>query len=123
MWYNKNAIANILALSNVTKQYRVTYDSDDKMFVVHSESVGKPNMESFGYTKVESTITIRAMTNHTLTTRRSQECILPKSQECILPKSQECILSSSQEWMGMKSMPQTALRFRISTTPHKRLSQ
>jgi hypothetical protein len=45
VWYNKNAIANILALRNVTKQYRVTYDSDDKMFVVHRESVGKPNME------------------------------------------------------------------------------
>jgi hypothetical protein len=45
VWYNKNAIANILALRNVIKQYPVTYDSDDKMFVVHRESVGKTNME------------------------------------------------------------------------------
>ena len=36
MWYNnKKAITNILALSNVIKQYRVTYDSDNQMFVVH----------------------------------------------------------------------------------------
>jgi aromatic ring-cleaving dioxygenase len=34
VWYNKNAIANILALRNIIKQYRVTFDSDDKMFVV-----------------------------------------------------------------------------------------
>jgi hypothetical protein len=34
-----------MALSNVIKQYRVTYDSDEQMFVVHRESEGKPNME------------------------------------------------------------------------------
>jgi uncharacterized protein YodC (DUF2158 family) len=45
VWYNKNAIANILSLRNVIKQYPVTYDSDDKMLVVHRESVGKTNME------------------------------------------------------------------------------
>ena len=45
VWYNKNAITNILALSNVIKQYRVTYDSDDQMFVVHREPENKPNME------------------------------------------------------------------------------
>ena len=45
VWYNKKAITNILALSNVIKQYRVTYDSDDQMFVVHRESENKPNME------------------------------------------------------------------------------
>jgi uncharacterized protein YodC (DUF2158 family) len=45
VWYDKNAITNILALSNVNKQYRVTYDSDDQMFVVHRESANKPNME------------------------------------------------------------------------------
>jgi len=44
VWYNKKAITNILALSNVIKQYRVTYDSDDQMFVVHREPE-KPNME------------------------------------------------------------------------------
>jgi hypothetical protein len=45
LWYDKNAITNILSLSNVIKQYRVTYDSDDQMFVVHRESANKPNME------------------------------------------------------------------------------
>jgi hypothetical protein len=34
-----------IALSNLIHQYRVTYESDDRMFVVHRESQGKPNME------------------------------------------------------------------------------
>jgi hypothetical protein len=42
---DKKAITNILALSNIIKQYRVTYDSDKQMFVVHWESESKPNME------------------------------------------------------------------------------
>jgi hypothetical protein len=29
----------------VIKQYRVTYDSNDQMFVVHREPEGKPDME------------------------------------------------------------------------------
>jgi hypothetical protein len=45
VWYSKHAITNILALSNVIKQYRVTYDSDEQMFAVHRESTNKPNME------------------------------------------------------------------------------
>jgi len=45
VWYDKKAITNILSLKNVIKQYRVTYDSNDEMFVVHRESDGKPNME------------------------------------------------------------------------------
>jgi hypothetical protein len=45
VWYSKEAITNILALSNVIKQYRVTYDSDTQTFVVHRESESKPNME------------------------------------------------------------------------------
>jgi uncharacterized protein YodC (DUF2158 family) len=44
-WYDKKAITNILALRNVIKQYRVTYDSDNQMFVIHRESEGKPNMQ------------------------------------------------------------------------------
>jgi hypothetical protein len=44
VWYSPDAIANILALSDVTKTYRVTYDSNDSMFVVHREHKGKPNM-------------------------------------------------------------------------------
>jgi hypothetical protein len=45
VWYNKKAITNILSLSNVIKQYRVMYDSNDQMFVVHREPEGKPDME------------------------------------------------------------------------------
>jgi hypothetical protein len=45
VWFSTRAITNIITLSNLIQQYRVTYDSDDKMFVVHRESQGKPNME------------------------------------------------------------------------------
>jgi hypothetical protein len=45
VWFSTRAITNIIALSNFIQQYRVTYDSDDKMFVVQHESQGKPNME------------------------------------------------------------------------------
>jgi uncharacterized protein YodC (DUF2158 family) len=38
VWYSTRAITNILALSNVIKQYRVTYDSDERKFVVHREA-------------------------------------------------------------------------------------
>jgi hypothetical protein len=45
VWFSTRAITNILALSNLIQQYHITYDSDDKMCVVHRESQGKPNME------------------------------------------------------------------------------
>jgi hypothetical protein len=45
VWFSTRAITNIIALSNLIQQHRVTYDRDDKMFVVHRESQGKPNME------------------------------------------------------------------------------
>jgi hypothetical protein len=45
VWFSTRAITNIIALSILIQQYRVTYDSDDKMCVVHRESQGKPNME------------------------------------------------------------------------------
>jgi hypothetical protein len=45
VWFSTRAITNIIALSNLIQQYRVTYDSDDNMFVVHREYQGKPNME------------------------------------------------------------------------------
>ena len=45
VWFSTKAITNIIALSNLIEQYRVTYDSDDRMFVVHRESENKPNME------------------------------------------------------------------------------
>jgi hypothetical protein len=45
VWFSTRAITNIITLSNLIQQYQVTYDSDDKMFAVHRESQGKPNME------------------------------------------------------------------------------
>jgi hypothetical protein len=45
VWYNKKTITNILSLSNVIKQYQVTYNSNDQMFVVHREPEGKLDME------------------------------------------------------------------------------
>jgi len=44
VWFSKSAITNIMALANVIKQYRVTYDSNELMFVVHREAHVKPNM-------------------------------------------------------------------------------
>ena len=44
-WFSKKAIKNILSFKNMIKQYRVTYDSNDKMFVVHRKESGLPNME------------------------------------------------------------------------------
>ena len=45
IWFSEIAITNIIALSNIIQQYRVTYDSEDKMFIVHREAEDKPNME------------------------------------------------------------------------------
>ena len=45
VWYSKHAITNIIALSNLIQQYRVTYDSNDQMFVVHREDHNMFNME------------------------------------------------------------------------------
>jgi hypothetical protein len=45
VWFSIREITIIIALSNLIQQYCVTYDSDDKIFVVHWESQGKPNME------------------------------------------------------------------------------
>ncbi len=44
VWYDKNAITNIIALKNIIKQYRVTYDSNDKAFKVLRQAHGKPDM-------------------------------------------------------------------------------
>ena len=44
-WFSRKAVANIFALSNLIKQYHVTYDSKDQMFVVHREDQNKSNME------------------------------------------------------------------------------
>jgi hypothetical protein len=45
VWFSTRAITNITTLRNLIQQYHVTYDSKNKMFVVHRESQGKPNME------------------------------------------------------------------------------
>ena len=45
VWFSTRAITNIIALRNIIQQYRVTYDSNDMMFVVHQELANKPNME------------------------------------------------------------------------------
>ena len=44
-WFSKKAITNILSFKNMIKQYRVTYDSNDEMFVVHRKELVLPNME------------------------------------------------------------------------------
>jgi hypothetical protein len=45
VWFSTRAITNISALRNFIQQYRVTYESDDDMFVVPRESQHKPQME------------------------------------------------------------------------------
>jgi hypothetical protein len=45
VWFSKFALTNIIALGNLIKQYRVTYDSRDEMFVVHRQTANLPNME------------------------------------------------------------------------------
>ena len=44
IWFSKGAITNIIALSNAIQQYRLTYDSEYKMFIVHQDAEGKPNI-------------------------------------------------------------------------------
>jgi len=46
LWYDKKAIANIIALKNLKKQYRISYDSESSdAFIVHREDKGLPNIE------------------------------------------------------------------------------
>jgi hypothetical protein len=45
VWFSKDVIINIIALSNLIQQYHVTYDSRNQIFVVHQEDQAKPNME------------------------------------------------------------------------------
>ena len=44
-WFSKKEIMNILSFKNMIKQYRVTYDSNEKMFAVHRKESRLPNME------------------------------------------------------------------------------
>ena len=46
MWFIRRAITNIIAIKKLTEKYRVTYNSNDQMFIVHREEAGKPNTES-----------------------------------------------------------------------------
>jgi hypothetical protein len=45
VWFSKDAITNVIALSDLIKQHRVACDSKDQIFVVHRETQNKPNME------------------------------------------------------------------------------
>ena len=45
MWFRRRYITNIIALKNLTEQYRVIYDSNDQMLIVHREVAGLLNME------------------------------------------------------------------------------
>ena len=45
IWFSKRAITNIIALRNIIQQYRVTDNSENKIFIVHQEAEDKPNME------------------------------------------------------------------------------
>ena len=45
VWFSKDAITNIIALKNIIRQYRVTYNSDELTFAVHREAANKKNME------------------------------------------------------------------------------
>ena len=45
IWFSKKAITNIIALSNIIQQYRVTYDIKDENFIVHREAEYKLNLE------------------------------------------------------------------------------
>ena len=38
IWFRNRAITNIITLSNVIQQYRVIYDSEEKMLIVHREA-------------------------------------------------------------------------------------
>ena len=37
VWFSKYTTTNVIDLKNLIKQYRVTYDNIDKIFVVHRE--------------------------------------------------------------------------------------
>ena len=41
VWFSKDAITNIVALKNIIRKYRVTYDSDESKFVVLREAANK----------------------------------------------------------------------------------
>ena len=44
-WFRKYYITNIMSLKQLIKQYQVTYNSIDQIFLVYREDQEKPNME------------------------------------------------------------------------------
>ena len=42
--FSRMAVTNIIALKKLTKQYRFTYDSNEKMLIIQREGSGLPNM-------------------------------------------------------------------------------
>ena len=45
VWFIIRAITNTIALKNLTEQYKVTYDINEQMFIVHTNVSGLLNME------------------------------------------------------------------------------
>jgi hypothetical protein len=44
VWFSKKAITNIFTLKNMKKQYRVTHNSLEEIFLVHRKAAGLPNL-------------------------------------------------------------------------------
>ena len=44
-WYSKDAIANIIYLNNMIRQYCVTYDSNYETFIVYWEESAIPDID------------------------------------------------------------------------------
>jgi hypothetical protein len=84
IWYSKDAISNIIALSNLIQQYHVTYDIHDQIFVVHCKEQGKPNMEFQRYFQpgkeafaFVSTVSVNTKSLHPKTTQGYIICQRP----------------------------------------------
>ena len=45
VWFIIRDITNTIALKNLTEQYKVTYDINEQMFIVHTNVSGLLNME------------------------------------------------------------------------------
>ena len=50
VWYDSKEITNILSPTNMSTQYRVTYDSKDKDFIIHCHKAKLPNIVFREYT-------------------------------------------------------------------------
>ena len=45
VWFSRRAIINTIALKNLTEQYRGTYASNERMFIVHTKDLQPVSME------------------------------------------------------------------------------